>query len=691
MYRIGIDVGGTFTDLVLSDEQGNLYITKVPSTPEDQSIGFLRALEKAARELGVPFREFLKKTSYIGHGSTVATNACVERKGVKVGLLTSKGFRDVLYIRRQDHKFMYDLFQNISIPLVPRNLTFEVDERVDKRGKVRKELDEADARLQIKRLKALDVESVAVSLLFSFANPLHEQRLRAIIREEFPEAFTTISSELMPIVKEYERTSTIVINAYIGPIMKRYLGNLVAKLEEQGFEYTPVIMTSNGGVVSVQEAAQEPVLCLASGPAGGVMGTVAMGELIGEHNLITFDMGGTSTDVSLIHEGRPDMAHMRTYDFGHGDTHPVCVPLINIHVVGAGGGSVAWVDEGGALMVGPHSQGANPGPACYGLGGHEACVTDANLVLGYLNPDYYCGGDIKLDVGRSREVIVDRVGSKLTMDLITAAQGIYRVVNTNMVNAIRVISTERGYDPREYTMAVYGSAGPQHAARMLDELEMSKAIVPSTSGGLSAHGLLTTDVVHYFARTYLVEFSKVDLTVLHSIFEQMEREGLKRLRGEGVEAETEILHFLDIRYLGQVHEVVTPVGLGKPDETWLAEARQTFDREHERLYEHSHVGDPVELVNVRVVVIGKIPRGEVKKYRFVSEDSGPALKCTRPVYWEEVGDFAATPIYERDLLKPGNKLAGPAIIEAPLTTIVVPPNFRVEIDQCLNTILFRER
>ncbi|MBI4318833.1 MAG: hydantoinase/oxoprolinase family protein [Chloroflexi bacterium] len=689
MYRIGIDVGGTFTDLVLSDEQGNLYITKVPSTPEDQSVGFVQALEKAARELGLPFREFLEQTSYIGHGSTVATNACVERKGARVGLLTTKGFRDILYIRRQERKFIYDLFQEISIPLVPRNLTLEVDERVDRYGKVRVEMIGEEARLLVRKLKELGVEAIAVSLLFSFANPIHERQLKAIIEEEFPAAFTTVSSELMPIVKEYERTSTIVINAYVGPIMKRYLQNLTAGLQERGFAFAPVMMTSNGGVISVQEAIKSPVLCLASGPAGGVMSSLAVGESIGDDNLITFDMGGTSTDVSLIHRGRPDMAPMRKYDFGHGDTHPVCVPLIDIHVVGAGGGSVAWVDEAGALKVGPHSQGAKPGPACYALGGAEPCVTDANLVLGYLNPDYYCGGEIKLDIERSREAIVGKVGARLNMGLVTAAQGIHRLVNTNMVNAIRVISTERGYDPREYTMVVYGAAGPQHAARMLEELRMTKAIVPCTSGGLSAHGLLSTDVVHHFTRTYLAEFSKVDLAVLGSIFTQMEEEGMRRLVSEGVGASVEINRFLDVRYLGQVHEVTTRAPSGEMSESWLAQVRATFDREHDRLYGHSHVGDPVELVNVRVVVVGKIPRGELKRHEIGGVDASPALKGKRDVFWEEMAGFAETPVYERDGLKAGNGLQGPAIIEAPLTTIVVPPGFRVEIDEYLNTILLK--
>lgn len=687
MYHIGVDIGGTFTDIVLIDEKGKAYIAKAPSTPQDQSIGVMNALTKVVTQLGVSEEDTLKETSYFSHGSTVATNALIQQNGVKTGLIVTKAIRDIYGLRRGGRKYMFDPRQEISKPLVSRHLTFGVTERIDYAGEVVEELNEEEVRNAVRELKDR-VQALAVCFLFSFVNPKHEKRVKEIIREECPELYTTISCELLPVFREYERLSTTVINCYVGPLMEKYIALMDRKLKEKGLKVGFVTMASSGGVLPAEEMCEKPVHGLLSGPAAGAVGASYFGQIAGFDNLIAFDMGGTSTDVSLCVAGRLEFTEVRKYDLGKGNVQPAAVPAINVHTIGAGGGSIAYVDIGGALHVGPLSQGANPGPACYDLGGTEACVTDATLVLGYLNPDYFCGGDLKINPELSKKALKEKVAAKLNMDIVDAAQGIYEIVNMSMADAVRVVSVQRGYDPRDFILVVFGAAGPVHAAELLRELGITRAIVPPMACGLSAAGLIASDVQFYLIRTYLIPMNSLDVEKFGRLFNEMEEDSVQRLKAAGVSDEAiRIVRQVDMRYLGQAHEVMVQVPSGDITQESIKIINENFDREHEKLYAHSHPGDPAELANLRVIAIGVRQKPKPERLELGLESPEKALKFERDVFWKEYGAYVKTPIYERARLKPNNRIKGPAIVEEPLTTIVIPPSFNAEVDVNGNVVI----
>ena len=681
-YRLGVDVGGTFTDLVLSDVESNqLWSAKVPSTPANQAIGVTYGIQHLVDQLGLPAAEI---TSFI-HGTTVATNALLERKTSRTALITTAGFRDVLEIGRQDRPQMYSWRVQRSEPLVPRQLRLEVRERTLPTGEILTPLSLDDLEVVVEALQAADVDGVAVCLLHSYANASHEQAIGKALAERLPELSVTLSSDILPEFKEYERMSTTTINAYVAPAMERYLLDLERSIAKVGIPAQLHIMQSNGGIVTAATAAEKPVHTVLSGPAGGVIGSVALAELTGEPNVISVDMGGTSFDIALTYQG----AVRRTKEGEIGGL-PVRSPMIDIHTLGAGGGSIAWIDTGGALRVGPHSAGADPGPACYAHGGEEPTVTDANLVLGRLSPDYFLGGDMRLDVAKAREVIQRRVAQPLNLSLEEAAAGIVRVVNANMVKGIRVVSVARGFDPREFCLMAFGGAGPMHAAELAAELDIPRVIVPPSPGVNCALGLLMADLRHDYVRTRLVRLEEVTSGELVEVYARLERGAIAQMEREGVRGERlSLVRSADLRYVGQGYELEVPVGNdcgqsgGQIDVDTIA-AR--FHELHQRRYGFAARDGVVELVNLRLTATGLVPRPELPRE---SLDPPPPTKIApkgrRPVYLD--GSYYDTPIYERDELHAGQTIDGPAVIEQLDSTTVLWPGNRAHVAPYRNLVV----
>jgi N-methylhydantoinase A len=662
----GIDTGGTFTDIVLLHE-GRLRVFKVLSTPDDPS----RSIITGLRQLDV-----LNDLRVLVHGSTVATNAVLERKGVLTGLITTAGFRDVLEIGRQTRPKLYDLRVQKVPPLVPRHLRVEVVERLDERGEVMVALDEASLRCALSTLQEAGVKAIAISLLFSFANPLHEQQVAEMARSTG--AYVSASCEVLPEFREYERTSTVVLNAYVGPLIERYL----ARLEEELSSTTAFrIMQSNGGSISNKTARREAARTLLSGPAAGVVGAAYVAQAAGYSQIITLDIGGTSTDVALV-----DGVITETTS-GMVGGYPTKLPMIDIHTVGAGGGSVAWFDLGGALRVGPVSVGADPGPAAYGRGGTEAAVTDAHVVLGRLIPDAFLGGTMPLDVERASNA-VSLIAQRMDASLEEAAAGIIRVANANMEAAIRVISVERGCDPRHFTLVAFGGAGPLHACELAAALHIPRVLIPATPGVLSALGMLIADTLKDYVRTVMVSAELAQDTVLSTLAE-LEQQGYADLIQEGVAPEQIVIeHYVDMRYVGQSYELTLPF---KGD---IAQAAQEFHAAHERRFGYCDHGEQVQVVNVRLKSRGVSSAAVLKQRELRPKMPAQPVEKRRAVLLAATDheQFAAyeLPVYERASLQPGVTLTGPAIITQYDTTTVVPPAWLLRVDAFENLIIEQE-
>lgn len=680
--RLGIDVGGTFTDVVLIDDRsGQIYYTKVLTTPRNPAEGVTSGIEKILAETGNPMHD----VDYVVHGSTIGTNALIERKGAKTGLITTEGFRDVLEIARIERPAagLYDMLVDLPDPLVPRYLRCEVHERVGADGQVVTPLDEDTVREVVKYLRNEGVESIAICLLFSFLNPEHEQRVGEICREQYPEAYVSLSSQIAPEFREYERTSTTVINAYLQPIVVRYLDSLVQQLEERHGSVDMRIMQASGGSMTVEAARDSAVQIVNSGPAGGVVASSYIGRLVSDTQLISVDMGGTSFDIGLVDQGHP-----RVHSEGEFEGYPVKVPLVDVHAIGAGGGSIAWIDKGGALNVGPMSAGAAPGPACYGLGGEEPTVTDANLVLGRLNPDYFLGGEMPLQTDLARRAIETRVAQPLGMSVEEAANGIIRLVNANMVKGISVSSIEKGYDVREFTLMAFGGAGALHAVELAEALGMSKVIIPPFPGTLSALGLLVSDTRHDYVQTVAISEQDAKAEALLEVFRNLEGRGRAQLRDERVpEDQIEVVWSADLRYEGQSYEINTPVPHnGRLTQADVQETIHRFHELHQRIYEYSSVDEPVEFINVRVTTIGRAPAVSLAAGGAEGADPGAAQKGSRPVYFSGAG-FVECPIYDRALLKRGNEVAGPCLVEEIASTTVLTPGARGVVDEYGNIVI----
>jgi N-methylhydantoinase A len=656
----GVDTGGTFTDIVLLQD-GKLKVFKVLSTPDDPSRAILSGLGQlnAMRDLHV-----------LVHGSTVATNAVLERKGVRTALITTAGFRDVLEIGRQTRPKLYDLRVQKVPPLVPRSRRLEVAERLNERGEVLIPLDEVSLQNALAALQKQDVDAVAISLLFSFVNPAHEQRVAEAVRATG--RYVSASCEVLPEFREYERTSTVVLNAYIGPLIDRYLERLEQELPTHALLR---IMQSNGGSISSMMARREAARTLLSGPAAGVVGAAFVARASNFSQIITLDIGGTSTDVALVDDTMTETTE------GKIGGYPTKLPMIDIHTVGAGGGSMAWFDLGGALRVGPASMGADPGPAAYGRGGDEATVTDAHVVLGRLIPDAFLGGAMYLDVEEATSVI-DKIAHRLGTSLEEAALGIIRIVNANMEAAIRVISVERGGDPRNFTLVAFGGAGPLHACELAAALRIPRVLIPATPGVLSALGMLIADILKDYVRTVMVLTEEAQ-DVVASALDELESQGRADLLHEDVPPEKIVIErYLDLRYKGQSYELTIPF------DGDLTRAANDFHAAHERRYGYCDPNERVQVVNVRLKARGLATAPVLEQQEMVrGACAEPVMR--RKVTFAELEQPATheVPVYERSALLPGYTFTGPAIITQYDTTTVVPPGWHGHVDAVSNLII----
>ena len=677
-FRLGIDSGGTFTDVVLFDDKKKaLHITKTPSTPANPAIGVINGIKKIVSQVGIESNEIAS----LVHGTTVATNALLEYKGIRTALILTEGFKDILSIGRQDRPKLYDYFERRPEPFIPRHLRFEVPERTLYDGEILRPLDEEQVRGIAEKLKGMGIRGVAVCLLHSYANPTHEKRIKEIFKEHYPEAVVSTSHEILPEFREYERMSTTVINTYVMPIIDRYLQDLQRMMREEGLTADLNVMQSNGGVMTSRSAGEKSVHTILSGPAGGVMGSLAIGTQIGMKNLITVDMGGTSFDICLIHGGK--IHFTKESEIGG---HPIKIPMIDIHTIGAGGGSVAWIDPGGSLRVGPQSSGANPGPVCYRLGGKEPTVTDANLVLGRLDPSYYLGGEMSLDVEAAKQAILGKIARPLKLSLEEAAEGIIKVINASMVRGIRKVSVEKGFDAREFSMICFGGGGPLHSLELAEELRIPTVVVPISPGVNSALGLLIADFRYDYSQPFLKKTQDIRLDSFNQGFKDLEAKATQQMMEEKIPREDRvILRSVEMRYSGQGYELEVPVPNGTLTRKDLKRISDTFHQTHRQLYGYASPQETTEFVYLRIAALGKIPKPKFKKEKEGDHKPARALKGKRKVFVQ--GKYVSPPIYERALLRPADKIQGPAIIEQMDSTTFLSYGHRAQVDPYLNLIV----
>jgi len=671
-YRLGIDVGGTFTDLALVDaETGRFVVEKVPSVPGDPSEGILNGIVRILAEAGVSPGQ----VSYLAHGTTVSTNTLLQRKGARTGLITTRGFRDLLEIARQRRPSLYDLHVPKPAHLIPRSLRTEVTERVVADGRVPIPLDLEEVERALETLAAEKVEALAICFLYSYLHPDHERRVLERARQLLPRAFCSASHEVLPEFREYERLSTTVTNAYLGPVMQGYIRAFSRRVRELGVLTVPYINQSNGGTIGIEEAARAPVKTLLSGPSAGAAGGAWLAAKVGVSSVVTFDMGGTSTDVSFVRDGIPTLAFEREIA-----GIPIRIPALDIHTIGAGGGSIAWRDSGGALMVGPQSAGADPGPACYGRGGATPTVTDANLFLGRLSPKGLLGGRMPLALAKAQEAIAG-LGQELGLSPIETARGIIRVVNANMARALRVVTVQRGVDPTRLALLAFGGAGPLHAGALARELGIPTILVPPGPGILCALGLLVEELRADAVRTWVTRLDLQALEPLERGFRELEADATAWLQRERVPPDRrQLSRWLDLRYEGQNYELLVPV----PEEVWrersLEPLRREFLQTHERTYGFAAEGEPIQVVNLRLVARGLPDLPELPRQKPGGPDPSAALVGRRPVDFVEAGALDC-PVYDRARLAAGNRLAGPAVIEQFDSTTLLSPGQEALVDE----------
>ncbi len=703
-YIIGVDTGGTFTDTIILNTRGEVHIGKAPSTPPDFAGGVIDSLGEAARSAGLPLRDILRDCLLFNHGSTAATNALVTWRGAKTGLITTRGHKDVTIIQRaygrvvglSDDEVRHILATNKPRPIVPRSLIEEVTERVDYSGEVLVPLNEEEVRSAIKRYQDQGIEAVAVCLLWSFMNPQHERRIKALLHEMAPEIRVTLSSELVPVLGEFERMSSTLANAFLSVTVDRYYTTLARLLRQEGLRARPLIVQSSGGLLPIEESSARAIQSIGSGPVAGLVGAQALGALIGFGNIISTDVGGTTTDVGLILEGKPQMAMEPSVS-----QYPLAVPMVEVTSIGAGGGSICWVDDHGIMHVGPDSAGAVPGPACYGKGGTEPTVTDANLILGYLDPDYFLGGAMKLDREKALETVEQKLARPLKISPLEAAAGAYDIVNGNMVNAIRILTVQRGHDPREMVLFAYGGAGPIHAVAYGVELNVPLIAVPAAASIFSAYGATRMDILHKYelSRRMVAPFNPKAVT---EIFEQLESQAKRDLEKDGVAKSAQSLHReVDMRFVLQVHEVSVPIRGKTLVAADIARLSTQFVELYEKMYGQGTAlpHADMEVVRFRVSAVGKIPKPPVKPQPAGRSSAKHAIKGTRKVYFRDSrrnggqsrairsGRLIATTVFDGLSLKPGNRMEGPAIVEYPTTTVVIPPTHVAKIDQFMNVLI----
>ena len=668
--RIAVDIGGTFTDLVAVDDSGQFYQSKALTTPDDLARGIQDCLNAVKIDLSA--------ARFFVHGSTVTINAVLERKGARTGLITTKGFRDVYEIGRGNRPEGYNLFFKRPVPLVSRDLRLEVDERLYATGEVLKPLDEPAAITTIGALKSAGLESIAVCLLHSYANPVHEQRLGQLLRQQFPKAYVSLSYEILREFREYERTSTTVLNSYVGPLVKRYLMSLEKMLGEFGFRGTFRVMQSNGGVMSAETAKKMPVSMMESGPVAGVIAAAHLGEKLHCRHIISFDMGGTTAKASLIKDFHPEVTSSY-YIGGYVSGHPMMLPVVDIVEIGNGGGSIAWIDPAGGVKVGPQSAGAMPGPACYGQGGSEPTVTDANLIAGRIDPEFFLGSGIRLRRERAAQAITEKIAKPLGLSLEDAALGILTIANFNMSLAVRAVSVEKGYDPRDCAIVPSGGGGALHAMAIARELSVPRVIIPSMPAHFSAFGMLLADLKHDYVQTFVRELNETSGAELADAFASLERPAIEILTEEGAGAQQIVLRrFLDMRYRGQEYTLPVPITEDLRTIGEFGALRSRFDQLHQQHYGHSAPKEPVVMVNLRLSALGRFDKHLPLASSYRDGDKGERGK--RPVIIDGV-TAVVSPIYLRSGLKPGDWIDGPAVIEEVGATILLYPNDQMHVNE----------
>ncbi|WP_243291749.1 hydantoinase/oxoprolinase family protein [Bacillus sp. FJAT-47783] len=671
-YRVAVDVGGTFTDVFVFNEQtGEIFVTKTSSTPSNPEKGIINGIEKA----GITGDEI----AMFSHGTTVGTNALIERKLPKTALITTKGFRDVPEIRRGTKLDLWDAYNDVAPPYIRRRDRFEVDERIDYSGKLIKAVDEAEVRVLAKKLKKRNVESIAVCFMNAYVNAVNEAKVKEILQEELPNVYICTSSDTLPEIFEHERMSTTIVNAVLGPTVSNYIKVLEEEMKAKGYDDDILVLHSGGGVMTSETVPRYAARLASSGIAAGAIASKYIANLCGFKNAIGLDMGGTSTDISLMYDG--DLRITKDWYIEYG--YPIGFPSIEILTIGAGGGSLAWIDEGGSLRNGPQSAGAEPGPACYRRGGEEPTNTDANLVLGRLNTELL-DGQMKLDKEASKKVIEENIANRFDYNMYEAANAILKVANANMCDALRLISVRRGYDPREFALVALGGAGALHCADLAKEMGIPNVIVPAHPGVAAAMGCLLVDVRHDVTKTYVVNVEHLSKNELENEFISMEKEAVSLLEEEGIATENmNLIRYVDMRYVGQWRTLSVPVG--RPIHS-LEDALEQFHAEHEREFAFSDREKGIEIYGLRVEAIGTVPKPNLPKEKPTGtlED---ALKEQREVYFEEAGGFVETAIYDRKKIPVGSEFMGPAIVEQLDSTIVVPPKCKVKVDDYKNLIM----
>jgi N-methylhydantoinase A len=681
--RLGIDTGGTFTDLALVDDATDrAWLFKLASTPADPSAAIADGARRVLADAGFS----ADALDVLAHGTTVATNAVLEGKLARTGMITTEGFRDVLEIARQRRPSLYDLDVAKPAPPVPRPLRREIAERLAPDGSVVTPLNEAEVERVVRELSAAGVEAIAVCLLHAYANAAHEEQVEKVIHRLAPDTPVSRSSAVLPEIREYERFTTTTLNAALRPIVGRYLRRLVGRAREAGVPVAPRIMQSNGGVMSAIAAEERPVRTLFSGPSAGVIGAAIVAGEAGVRDLITLDMGGTSTDVCLVRDGAPAIRRERELA-----GLPVKAAMVDVHSIGAGGGSIGWIDTGGFLQVGPRSAGALPGPACYARGGVEPTVTDANVLLGRLGADSLLGGRMRLDVAAAERAITDRVAGPLGVSAVEAAVGTLRVVNVNMARAVRVVTVEKGHDARELVLVGFGGAGPMHVADVAAELDVRRVLVPESPGILCALGLLLADVRADFGRTALMPLAGLDVRRVEMVFAGIETEARAWLSREGLEVSRATLdRSIDARYVGQDYEL--PVSVSSPlTDRALGDLANAFHEAHERAYGYAARDAAIQLVSFRVVARVTVPRRAARARQRGAADVSRAMMSRRSVYFEAMGAFVDCPVYDRARLGPGHRIPGPAIVEQMDATTVIPPRWIATVDAFANLVIEHER
>lgn len=665
-YRVAVDVGGTFTDVfVLDEDTSDVNVAKVPSTPQDPMEAIMNGVSAAGVDL--------RNVTLFSHGTTVATNALITRRFPPVAMVTTRGFRDVLEIRRGTRDDLWDAYKDVAPAIIPRRDRLEVAERIDYQGDMLRSLDEGEARDVCAQLRARGVETVAVCFINAYANPANEDRMREILEEELPGVSVSTSSEILPEIFEYERFSTTVANAVLSPLVGGYVQRLGRRLKDGGYRGDLLLLHSGGGVMTEALVQKYAVRLAASGIAAGAIACQRLAALCGYENAIGLDMGGTSTDISLVYGGEMRTTKEWSVEYGH----PICFPSIEILTIGAGGGSLAWIDQAGSLRNGPQSAGADPGPACYDRGGDQPTNTDANLILGRLGTELV-GGAMTLDGGLAEKVVQERIGEPLGLDLLDAASAVIQVANANMADAVRLISIRRGYDPRDFVLVAFGGAGALHGAALARELSIPTVLIPPNPGITSALGCLLVDVRHDLATMYLRPLAEADADDIEAEFAKLEEEARERMREEGVSDEHVTLQrTIAMRYLGQWRSLAVPLEPGAS----IDDAVAGFHDEHEREFTYRREDAPVEIYQLGLRAIGVTPKPDFKPQELTGRHKSAVPYTTRPAKWDELSNTVATQVFKRQTLEPGNCITGPAVIEGFDSTVVVPPGVTAEIDE----------